>query len=229
VAKAKDRRRNANAGEYTVRQTESLQKSGLARWSRRKAMARAEQAVPPRPDAAPHAETAEEVSAIEKTDADMPAIDSLNGDSDYSVFLSPKVSEKLRRTALRKLFHLPQYNFRDELDFCNGDFRNFTPMGNIITADMRYHMEREINALKERLTAETDDSRASEMKREINALKERLTAETDDKRVTEKTSDAAASETPVSESNPAAALPKESVDEPTPKTQTPTMDKTKKG
>ena len=210
MAKAKDWRRNANAVEDTVRQTESHQKSGLARWSRRKAMARAEQAVPPRPDAAPHAETAEEVSAIEKTDADMPAIDSLNGDSDYSVFLSPKVSEKLRRTALRKLFHLPQYNFRDELDFCNGDFRNFTPMGNIITADMRYHMEREINALKERLTAETDD-----------------------KRVTEKMAKATSNADLISESTTLTDLPEESGGEPTPDIQASktnhTKNHTKKG
>ena len=210
MAKAKDRRRNANAGENTVRQTESLQKSGLARWSRRKAMARGRQksASVPRRIEADTARTAaaSTLSLSEKTDADMPAIDSLKEDSDFAAFLSPKVSEKLRRMALRKLFHLPQYNFRDELDFCNGDFRNFTPLGDIITADMRHHMERELIALKERLTSETDD-----------------------KRVTEKTSDAAASETPVSESNHAAALPKESVDEPTPKTQTSTMDKTKKG
>jgi hypothetical protein len=210
VAKAKDRRRNANAGENTVRQTESLQKSGLARWSRRKAMARGRQksAPVPRRIEADTARTAaaSTLSLSEKTDADMPAIDSLKEDSDFAAFLSPKVSEKLRRMAMRKLFHLPQYNFRDELDAFNGDYTNFTPLGDIITADMRHHMERELIALKERLTAETDD-----------------------KRVTEKTSDAAASQTPVSESNPAAALPKESDDEPTPKTQTPTMDKTKKG
>jgi hypothetical protein len=210
VAKAKDRRRNANAGENTVRQTESLQKSGLARWSRRKAMARGRQksAPVPRRIEADTARTAaaSALSLSEKTDADMPAIDSLKEDSDFAAFLSPKVSEKLRRMAMRKLFHLPQYNFRDELDAFNGDYTNFTPLGDIITADMRHHMERELIALKERLTAETDD-----------------------KRVTEKTSDAAASQTPVSESNPAAALPKESDDEPTPKTQTPTMDKTKKG
>jgi len=201
VAKAKDQRRNANAFDDTVRNTESRQESGLARWSRRKATTRAETASPSAAMA-----KAKEASAIEKTDADMPAIDSLDSDSDYSVFLSPKVSEKLRRTALRKLFHLPQFNVQDELDFCNGDFRNFTPMGNIITADMRHHMER---GLKE--------------------LNERLKTVADDKRVTEKTSDAAARQTPVSESNPAAALPKESDDEPTPKIQTSTMDKTKKG
>ena len=202
MAKAKDQRRNANAFDDTARNTESRQESGLARWSRRKATTRAETASPSAAMA-----KAKEASAIEKTDADMPAIDSLDSDSDYSVFLSPKVSEKLRRTALRKLFHLPQFNVQDELDFCNGDFRNFTPMGNIITADMRHHMER---GLKE--------------------LNERLKTVADDKRVTVKTSvAAAASQTPVSESNPAAALPKESDDEPAPKTQTSTMDKTKKG
>jgi hypothetical protein len=40
--------------------------------------------------------------APELTDADMPPIESLTVDSDYSGFLSSKVSESLRRAALRK-------------------------------------------------------------------------------------------------------------------------------
>lgn len=167
MAKAKDRRRNANAGENTVRQTESLQKSGLTRWSRRKAMACGRQkfASVPRQIEADTARTAaaSAVSLSEKTDADMPAIDSLKEDSDFAAFLAPKVSEKLRRMALRKLFHLPQYNIRDELDFCNGDFRNFTPLGDIITADMRHHMERELEAMKELTVKKSVDDPASEI------------------------------------------------------------------
>ena len=210
MAKAKDRRRNANAGENTVRQTESLPKSGLARWSRRKAMARGRQksASVPRRIEADTARTAaaSALSLSEKTDADMPAIDSLKEDSDFAAFLSPKVSEKLRRMALRKLFHLPQYNFRDELDAFNGDYTNFTPLGDIITADMRHHMEREIIALKERLTAATDD-----------------------KRVTEKAANATSNEDLISESATATELPEESGGEPTPDIQALKTNHTKKG
>ena len=38
------------------------------------------------------------------TDADMPPLDSLNEDSDYRGFFSPKVSDALRQEALRRLF-----------------------------------------------------------------------------------------------------------------------------
>ena len=43
------------------------------------------------------------------TDADMPPLESLGEESDYSGFLSPEVSEALRKKALRKMFHLAAY------------------------------------------------------------------------------------------------------------------------
>ena len=49
--------------------------------------------------------TAEAATIDERTDADMPPLESLSADSDFTGFLSPKVSESLRRAALRKLFH----------------------------------------------------------------------------------------------------------------------------
>ena len=85
-----------------------------------------------------------------KTDADMQPIESLQPDSDYAAFLSPKVSEKLRRMALRKLFQLPHFNICDGLDDYAEDYRNFAPLGDIVTADMRHRLERELEALKER-------------------------------------------------------------------------------
>jgi len=127
------------------------------RWSRRKDMARAarESATPVQVEddrVDPAADT-----AAEKTDADMPPIESLHQDSDYAAFLSPKVSEKLRRMALRKLFQLPQFNFRDGLDDYAEDYTKFEPLGEIITADMRHRMEREFEALKDRLGTENSD------------------------------------------------------------------------
>jgi Protein of unknown function (DUF3306) len=144
----KERRSNASAGDAPV---SGPGESGLARWSRRKALARAarEPGAPAEPGDAACA--AADSAAAEKTDADMPPIESLHEDSDYAAFLSPKVSEKLRRMALRKLFQLPQFNFRDGLDDYAEDYRNFEPLGDIITADMRHRMEREVEALKQRL------------------------------------------------------------------------------
>ena len=58
-------------------------------------------------------------------DADMPPLDSLGPESDYSGFLSPGVSEELRRLALRKLFHSPLFNVTDGLDDYDDDFTSF--------------------------------------------------------------------------------------------------------
>lgn len=81
--------------------------------------------------------------AIEdETDADMPPIESLDENSDYSRFMSPKVSTGLRRLALRKLFHQSKFNVRDKLDCHARDFTKFEPLGDKITADMRHQTER---------------------------------------------------------------------------------------
>ena len=55
----------------------------------------------------------------------MPPLDSLGPESDYSGFMSPGVSDELRRLALRKLFHGPLYNITDGLDDYDDDFRSF--------------------------------------------------------------------------------------------------------
>lgn len=76
------------------------------------------------------------------TDADMPPLESLDADSDYSGFMSPRVSESLRRMALRKLFGAPAFNVRDGLDDYDVDYTHFDPLGATVTADMRHHAER---------------------------------------------------------------------------------------
>jgi hypothetical protein len=58
-------------------------------------------------------------------------------------FFSPEVSEQLRRVALRKLFHLPQFNIVDGLDDYDDDYTTFEALGEIVTADMRHQMELE--------------------------------------------------------------------------------------
>ena len=75
------------------------------------------------------------------TDADMPPVDSLTPDSDYSGFLSPGVSDALRKRALRKLFQSEVFNVRDGLDDYDDDFTQFEKLGDIVTADMRHQLE----------------------------------------------------------------------------------------
>jgi hypothetical protein len=97
--------------------------SALSRWSRRKQEATktppiSEQEPTDVADASLSTQQSEEVvqEPIPLTDADMPDIDSLAEDSDFTGFMSPGVSDELRNLALRKLFHAPVFNIRDGLD-----------------------------------------------------------------------------------------------------------------
>jgi hypothetical protein len=127
-----------------VADDEEVGKAFLERWSARKLRARepVEPAAPAGPELrAPAADSEEAEEGSFPTDADMPPLESLGDRSDYSGFLSPGVSEALRRRALSKLFHSPRLNLVDGLDDYAEDFASFVPLGDIVTADMRHRME----------------------------------------------------------------------------------------
>lgn len=127
----------------------------LSRWSRRKAQSRVEPAAPAPapvapvasvPEAAPadqaatghaHAGQTPQAPAVE-----LPDLDLLGEDSDYSAFLTPGVDADLRKRALRKLFSSPKFNVFDGLDTYRDDYTSFPALGPVVTADMRYHVER---------------------------------------------------------------------------------------
>ncbi len=90
-------------------------------------------------------------------DEDMPTLESLDIHSDYSSFLSPKVTEGLRRLALRKLFHSEEFNICDGLDDYADDFTNFAQLGDLITAEMRLRLEEEGKRYMEAAEASEDD------------------------------------------------------------------------
>jgi hypothetical protein len=96
------------------------------------------------------------------TDADMPDIESMTADSDYTDFLSPGVSEELRRIALRKLFSSEVFNIRDGLDEYDGDYTHFEKLGDIVTSDMKHQLEMEAKRKAEQAlqdeNAVTDDN-----------------------------------------------------------------------
>jgi len=74
----------------------------LRRWSRRKLDEAEARATPAQPaEAAP---------------PELPPIDSLTPESDFSAFMHKQVDDKLRRAALRKLFSDPAFNVVDGLD-----------------------------------------------------------------------------------------------------------------
>ena len=85
------------------------------------------------------------------TDADMPDIESLDEHSDYTGFMSPGVSSRLRKLALRKLFAGAGFNIRDGLDDYDDDFTGFTPLGDLVTSDMKHRQEMEEKRRQEAL------------------------------------------------------------------------------
>ena len=120
----------------------AMTKEGFAsRWSRMKQEQRAEPSLPvvELDTAEDSKQQAEQLNSL--TDADMPSLDSLNESSDYSGFLSEKVSEAVRKAALRKLFHQPAYNVIDGLDDYAEDYTVFEPLGDIIPHDMKRMMK----------------------------------------------------------------------------------------
>ena len=128
--------------------TDSAQEGFYARWSRRKRGARdiaPTQTTPVKASPVPGDSALPPVAADEQaaalTDADMPPLESLNEESDYSGFMSPQVSEELRHKALRKLFLSPVFNVTDGLDDYDDDFTQFEALGDIITSDMRHQQQ----------------------------------------------------------------------------------------
>lgn len=74
----------------------------LERWSRLKRAGRAKAQRPARPEAPVAAAVSE--AAPDDPLPDLPAIDSLTKDSDFTAFMRPGVPEELRNQALRKLW-----------------------------------------------------------------------------------------------------------------------------
>ncbi len=120
----------------------------VARWSRRKQAARSDEKVlqEPSPNVAEGVVAPTPPPAL--TDKDMPPIEGLTEESDFTGFLSPGVSEDLRRRALYKLFHLPEFNTRCPLDSEYYDCHGYEPLGDIVTHEMREALEREAEKLK---------------------------------------------------------------------------------
>ena len=135
--------------------------SVLSRWSRRKSEVEQEslnieQASAPEVGVSPLEPIAEEIEAPPLTDADMPDIESLTEDSDFSGFMSSGVSDELRNLALRKLFRAPVFNIRDGLDEYDEDYTSFEKLGDIVTCDMKHQIEMQEQKLREAMEAENE-------------------------------------------------------------------------
>jgi hypothetical protein len=176
--------------------------SALSRWSRRKQEAQVREAGDETPVLDDSASLASPVSdeiaqAPEPlTDADMPDIDALDENSDFSGFMSPGVSDELRNIALRKLFHAPEFNIRDGLDEYDEDYTSFEKLGDIVTCDMKHQIEMQEQKLREALEQEQEQQAAAEAVEDIDDADEvdlEAAEEADDQQVlaSRETTDAA--------------------------------------
>jgi hypothetical protein len=68
---------------------------------------------------------------------ELPAVDKLTMESDFSGFMHPKVDESLRRAALKKLFSDPHFNVMDGLDTYVADYSQPDPLPEGMLAGLR--------------------------------------------------------------------------------------------
>jgi len=139
----------------------------LARWSRRKLQARSggvDLEQEPAAVSSPPEQTDADAAgpAPQLTDADMPPLESLTEDSDYTPFLSPGVSDGLRRLALRKLFSQRTFNVTDGLNDYDGDYTQFTGLGKVVTREMRRVLQRELESRLASEQPQPEDPTASQ-------------------------------------------------------------------
>ena len=163
--------------------TRDSKESVLSRWSRRKL--EADQSTAAIEDSIPlDAQTSQDVPAVPEdeaekpvlTDADMPDVESLTEDSDFSGFMSSGVSDELRNLALRKLFKAPVFNIRDGLDEYDEDYTYFEKLGDIVTCDMKHHIEVQEQKLRE-AQAEAEAAEADETEDMLDDDMETIEAE----------------------------------------------------
>jgi len=105
----------------------------LSRWSRRKRASA---------DAAPAPKLP---AQAEGPPPELPPIDSLTPESDFSAFMHKQVDEKLRRAALAKLFSDPAFNVVDGLDDYAEDYTQLETL-----ADERYLRKVPVDPVTER-------------------------------------------------------------------------------
>ena len=152
---------------------EGAEREGFySRWSKRKVQQRSEQQDENQAELSTEFNSTLETAADRQSfsasheeqallcDKDMPDLDSLDEDSDYSGFLSPGVSEELRKMALRKLFQGQGFNLCDGLDDYDEEFTSFEKLGDIVTADMRFQLQEE--AKRKLQTAAENDAVSNE-------------------------------------------------------------------
>ena len=107
----------------------------LSRWSRLKREVKEQS---PDPEAPPgNRSPAPRVADPDTPLPQLPPVDQLTLESDYRDFFHPKVDEKVRLAALRKLFSDPHFNVMDGLDTYIDDYSKPDPIPAAMLATLR--------------------------------------------------------------------------------------------
>ena len=93
----------------------------LSRWSRLKREAPAEK---------------KEVEAKPEPAPALPPVETLTPESDFTGFMGPKVEDRLRRIALKKLFSDPHFSTPDPFEPFSGDWTVGEPIGQELLAKL---------------------------------------------------------------------------------------------
>ena len=110
---------------------DSTQEGFLRRWARVKGEAR--ETAPAAADPAPQGKGVPDALPP----PELPPIDQLTLESDFSAFFHPKVEEDVRRQALRKLFSEPHFNVMDGLDVYIDDYSKTEPIPAAMLAGLK--------------------------------------------------------------------------------------------
>jgi hypothetical protein len=108
----------------------------LSRWSRRKLAAAAEAPAPATESAPAVVPAPAHGVSGPPAPAELPPVESLTFDSDFTAFLRPGVDEKVKRAALKQLLHDPRFNIMDGLDTYIDDYTKADPIPPDILADL---------------------------------------------------------------------------------------------
>ena len=90
----------------------------------------------------------------EKPLPELPALDKLTPESDFTGFMHPKVEDALRRAALKKLFSDPHFNVPDPYEAYSGDWTVGEPIPDEMLATL--------NQAKQLLFSEKKEEEAKE-------------------------------------------------------------------
>jgi hypothetical protein len=135
--------------DQTMSDTPESERFSLARWSRLKREA----------DAAPEVSAPVQPPPEPAGKPELPPVESLTIDSDFTAFMQPEVDEGVRRAAIKQLFRDPRFNVMDGLDTYIDDYSQPDPIPAGMLAQLK-EVARKLEVLGDEETgAESNDAK----------------------------------------------------------------------